>query len=84
MCWDITLKSGITASFAIREDLGDILSNENGWTIFTIPREKRVARLRVSEIAGMNYYEVEQREIPVFKPKHVRDKTTSPRSAQEV
>lgn len=72
-CWDITLKSGQTASFSLREDLGDEWKpNFEGWMGFTVKREKRVATVRESEIAAVNYYEIEMAEPNTYKPKSVK------------
>ena len=75
--WDVTLKCGVTASFTIREDRGESHVVENDtWLAWTWPAEKRIARIRQSEVAGMNYQEIEQQEIPVYVPKGKSAKDT--------
>lgn len=70
--YDITLKSGINATFNLREDLGDFLNEQDTQWVFHVPREKTVSTIMRSEIAAWRYQTIEMKELPVYVPKSKR------------
>ena len=86
--WEIRLKSGAVASYNIREDKGETYAREDPWFVWWWPQYKRSSRILESEIAAMDYQEVEQKELKLYKPKrkaHAAQEETaiSARSGEE-
>ena len=67
--WEVCLKSGVRAEYNIREDRGDSYTVERPWCIWKWPSLKRESKILETEIAMINYYEAEFKELPAYKPK---------------
>ena len=86
--WEIRLKSGAVATYNIREDKGETYrvvhyeADGAKWSEWNWPTQKRTSQIRVEEIAAIDYQEIEQEEIPAYKPKHKHAKSQSQSQSQ--
>lgn len=75
--WRVQLKSGASAEFTIREDKGEAFQEGiqdrfgNVTHVWSWPAQKRISRIRDSEIAAVDYQEIEREETALYIPKNI-------------
>ena len=77
--WEVRLKSGSMAEFNIREDKGESYTVQEPWMIWKWPALKRESKILVTEVAAIDYQEIEQEELKLYKPKKVTNAKTEER-----
>lgn len=68
-CWEVRLKSGSTATYNIREDLGQSFVIESPWMVWRWPAMKKESKILLTEVAAVDYEEIERKELKLYKPK---------------
>ena len=67
--WEVRLKGGSVAVFNIREDKGESYALEIPWMIWRFPALKKESKILASEVAAIDYEEIERKELKAYKPK---------------